>query len=83
MLDQMTLGQFIDETLAAGTEDLYELTLLSMERTLLTRVLKHTQGSQRQAARILGITRGSLRKKIRNLGITIKRTIKAGEEPDE
>ena len=36
-----------------------------MEREVLVRVLRHTDGNQLQAARILGITRGSLRNKIR------------------
>jgi two-component system nitrogen regulation response regulator GlnG len=46
-----------------------------MEREVLVRVLKHTEGNQLQAARILGITRGSLRNKIRSLGIGIGRSV--------
>ena len=46
-----------------------------MERSLLTRVLRHTRGNQLQAAKVLGITRGSLRTKIRALGITINREV--------
>jgi two-component system nitrogen regulation response regulator GlnG len=77
------LGQFIEERLQAGGEDLYEETLRRMERLLLTRVLHHTGGNQLQAAKILGITRGSLRTKLRDLGITISRTVATGEEPGE
>jgi two-component system nitrogen regulation response regulator GlnG len=73
------LGQFIEEQLHAGTENLYEETLRRMERVLLTRVLRQTGGNQLQAARLLGITRGSLRTKIRDLGILIARTV-GGEE---
>jgi two-component system nitrogen regulation response regulator GlnG len=77
-----TLAQFIDDRLAAGTEDLYEQTLRRMERLLLGRVLQHTGGNQLQAAKLLGITRGSLRNKLRELGITIARTVEGGEEAD-
>ena len=74
------LGEFIEERLRAGGEDLYAETLRRMERLLLTRVLQHTGGNQVQAARILGITRGSLRTKLRDLGITVSRTIAGGPD---
>ena len=54
-----------------------------MERSLVTRVLRHTGGNQLQAAKILGITRGSLRTKVRTLGITIERSVSPPEDqPD-
>jgi two-component system nitrogen regulation response regulator GlnG len=73
--DMSDLFQFIQDRIAAGSEDLYAECLGQMERRLLTRVLQHTTGNQLQAARILGITRGSLRTKIRALNITIGRTV--------
>jgi two-component system nitrogen regulation response regulator GlnG len=76
------LPQFIDEQLAAGTENLYEQALGRLERLLLGRVLQHTGGNQVQAAKILGITRGSLRNKLRELGITINRTVEGGEDQE-
>jgi two-component system response regulator AtoC len=69
------LDRFVQERIAAGSEDLYADCLAHMERRLLTRVLQHTGGNQVQAARILGITRGSLRTKIRALNITIGRAV--------
>jgi two-component system nitrogen regulation response regulator GlnG len=77
-----TLLQFIDEQLAAGTENLYEQSLRRMERLLLTRVLQRTQGNQVQASKILGITRGSLRNKLRELGISIARTVEGNGEAE-
>lgn len=74
------IEQFIEEQLQAGTESLYADSLRRLDRLLLTRVLRHTNGNQVQAAKILGITRGSVRTKIRELGITLGRTIDAGEE---
>jgi two-component system nitrogen regulation response regulator GlnG len=73
--DILTLGQFIDGRIAAGSEDLYAEALRRLERLLVTKVLQHTGGNQLQAAKVLGITRGSLRNKVRELGITISRTV--------
>jgi two-component system nitrogen regulation response regulator GlnG len=75
--------QFIRERMAAGSENLYAECLEHMERELILRVLKHTDGNQLQAARILGITRGSLRNKIRTLGITIARSVVSENDATE
>ena len=77
------LDRFIQERIAAGSEDLYAECLTLIERKLLTRVLQHTGGNQVQAARILGITRGSLRTKLRALGITVGRTVWADDDQPE
>ena len=66
-----SLGAFVDGQLVSGSRSLYADTVAFMERSLLTRVLRHTSGNQSQAAKILGITRGSLRNKIRQLHIMI------------
>lgn len=71
---------FIDRQLRSGTEDLYAQALGHMERMLLTRVLRHTDGNQSKAAKILGITRGSLRNKIRTLRITIDQVVAVEED---
>ena len=75
--------RFVRERLDFGSEDLYAEALASMERQVLTIVLRHTEGNQVQAARILGITRGSLRNKIRSLGITIGRSVWSEENQPE
>jgi two-component system nitrogen regulation response regulator GlnG len=74
---------FVSERLQMGSQNLYAEALELMERTLIVKVLEHTQGNQLQAAKILGITRGSLRFKIRALGITIGRSVSADDERDE
>ena len=74
------LEGFIDERLRTGSEDLYAESLLLMEKSLITRVLRHTSGNQSQAARILGITRGSLRNKVRALGIMIGQVVSVDDE---
>jgi two-component system nitrogen regulation response regulator GlnG len=67
--------QFVGGRIAGGSENLYAEAVERMEREVLVRVLKHTEGNQLRAARILGITRGSLRNKIRTLGISIARSV--------
>jgi two-component system nitrogen regulation response regulator GlnG len=70
------LQSLVDECLREGSEDMYAASIEMMERYLLTRVLRHTDGNQSQAARMLGITRGSLRNKIRSLRIVLSSTVK-------
>jgi two-component system nitrogen regulation response regulator GlnG len=74
------LEAFVDEQLRRGSEDVYVAALEMMERYVLTRVLRQTQGNQSKAARILGITRGSLRNKIRGLRIVLGSTVLVDEE---
>ena len=74
---------FVGGRIAFGSENLYAEGLELMERELLLRVLRHTEGNQVQTARILGITRGSLRNKIRSLNIEISRSIwSEDDQPD-
>jgi two-component system nitrogen regulation response regulator GlnG len=77
------IERLIEVRLQAKTNDLYAETLAAMESSLLTRVLKQTEGNQSQAARILGITRGSLRNKIHALNIHIGSTVLLDDEPAE
>ncbi|HBI43443.1 MAG TPA: Fis family transcriptional regulator, partial [Planctomycetales bacterium] len=69
------LERYIDARLALGAEDLYAEAVRRLERILLPRVLRHTNGNQLRAAKLLGITRGSLRTKLRELGLRIDHTI--------
>jgi two-component system nitrogen regulation response regulator GlnG len=73
------LRPFVDDCLRRGSEDMYAASVEMLERYLLTRVLRHVQGNQSQAARLLGITRGSLRNKMRSLGIQVGNTVKVDE----
>jgi DNA-binding NtrC family response regulator len=77
------LPALIENRLRAGSRRLYSEALESMEKMLITAVLRNTQGNQSKAAEILGITRGSLRNKIRLLGICIDRMINVQEPAPE
>lgn len=69
------LARFLNERISTDSENLYQESLQFMERYLLTRVLRDTQGNQSKAARRLGITRGSLRNKMRELGIQVGQVV--------
>ena len=69
------LAEFLDDRIASGSENVYQESLQFMERYLLTRVLRETQGNQSKAALRLGITRGSLRNKMRELGIQVGQVV--------
>jgi two-component system nitrogen regulation response regulator GlnG len=75
--------EFVSSRIAGGSENLYAESLERMEREVIVRVLKHTDGNQLQAARILGITRGSLRNKIRALGITIAKSVWSDDDQSD
>jgi len=75
------LQRFIDRRLEAGSNNLYAEALELMEKYLLTRVLRLTEGNQSKAAALLGITRGSLRNKIRILGISIDQIVRIENQP--
>lgn len=72
---QSSLASFVQSRIDSQSNEVYAETLEMMERTLLTRILRHTSGNQSQAAEILGITRGSLRNKIRSHGIVIEQIV--------
>ncbi|MGE5191917.1 MAG: sigma-54-dependent transcriptional regulator [Deltaproteobacteria bacterium] len=75
------LEQLIESRLQAGTTDLYAEAVAALDKCVLSRVLRLTNGNQSQAARILGITRGSLRHKIHALNIQIESVVLLEDEP--
>ncbi len=79
------LGDWIDSLLLAGCGDLHGRAVEALERVLLTRVLRHTQGHQTRASEVLGISRNTLRQKMRSLGFVIDKvfTRDADEESGE
>lgn len=72
---QPDIVAFIDDRLAAGSNDLYNETMEEIERYLFARTLSDTNGNQSKAAEILGITRGKVRDRIAYFGIQLDRAI--------
>jgi len=74
------LRALIHQRLSADASDLYAEIHREVDRTFLTLVLDHTQGSQRQAARLLGIARQTLRQKLREVGLHVTHSVEAEED---
>ena len=74
------LQSFMDHCLHDQSCAIYSEAIEMMERYVLTRVLRFTEGNQSQAAKMLGITRGSLRNKIRTLRIALGTTVTLDDE---
>jgi transcriptional regulator with PAS, ATPase and Fis domain len=60
-----------------------ELSLATVERRHIQRVLEMTEGRKKEACRLLGITRPTLDRKIREYGVDLLRAAKAEGEEDE
>src|SRR4051812_2450929 len=73
------LRALIHQRLAADASDLYAEIHREVDRTFLTLVLDHTQGSQRHAARLLGIARETLRQKLREVGLHVTHSVEVEE----
>ena len=66
------LAVLVDQSLRSQSQNIYAEAVELLDRYVITRVLRHTDGNQSQAATLLGINRGSLRNKIRALGILLE-----------
>lgn len=58
----------------APASNLYENIIQTVERPLISEILKLTENNQRKAADILGMNRNTLRKKIMTLGLNERNT---------
>jgi two-component system nitrogen regulation response regulator GlnG len=77
---QDALLDFIRQRIDAGTSQLYDEVVQSVERTMLNEVLHRVEGNISRAAAILGISRSTFRAKLATLGINLDRSIRISEE---
>jgi two-component system nitrogen regulation response regulator GlnG len=80
-----TLQSLVENLIHSGGKDLYAKAVESLERVLVPRILRHTQGHQTNASELLGISRNTLRQKMRSLGFAIDRVFTddtPASEPD-
>ena len=75
------LPELVDQLLSRKSTNLYAETLEYMERYVLLRVLRETNGNQSQAAEILGITRGKLRDRIHSYHISLDNEVSIRTPP--
>ncbi len=74
-MPSVDLKQFIEERMAAGTENLNAECQEVMERYLYARVYEACGGNQSQAAKILGVTRGKVRDRLATFHIVLGKSI--------
>jgi two-component system nitrogen regulation response regulator GlnG len=75
------LSAFVDNLVESSQGNLFARAVEALERVLLARVLRHTQGHQTRASELLGISRNTLRQKMRSLGFAIDKVF--NQEGDE
>jgi two-component system nitrogen regulation response regulator GlnG len=79
----LDLGSLIEDLLQNGESNLYSQVIETVDRTLLTRVLRQTGGHQAQASEVLGINRATLRNKLRSLGLAVDKVVTDENNADE
>jgi two-component system nitrogen regulation response regulator GlnG len=78
------LTALVESLVQDGGGNLLPRAVETLERVLLERVLRDTQGNQTQASELLGISRNTLRQKLRALGFAIDRVLtQEGEQRTE
>ena len=81
VIEAMGLGAldgWIESSLSAGSQTLYDDVIADVDRRIISRVLQYCGDSQSEAAKILGMSRTTLRAKIEKLGIQIGRVVQSG-----
>jgi nitrogen regulation protein NR(I) len=74
--------QFVTSHINQGSANLYDEAVTTVDREIISRVLRHTGGNQVEAAKILGMTRTTLRSKIKQAGISIDRVVSGGNDTE-
>jgi two-component system nitrogen regulation response regulator GlnG len=72
---ELDVAALIESLIQGGATDLHARVIQAVERVLLPRVLRHTQGHQAQASALLGLNRTTLRTKLRELGLSVERVV--------
>jgi two-component system nitrogen regulation response regulator GlnG len=75
------LAPAIDAMLGDGRRRVHERLLALVERELIARALRATDGNQTQASELIGLSRVTLRHKMRELGIAVERPAPEPEDP--
>ena len=78
MIEESELAACVRKSLNRYFKDLdgeepagiYEMTLLALEKPLLTYIMDRAEGNQTRASEMLGINRNTLRKKLKQHGLS-------------
>ncbi|VTR95289.1 response regulator with -like aaa-type and dna-binding domains : Response regulator with CheY-like receiver, AAA-type ATPase, and DNA-binding domains OS=Singulisphaera acidiphila (strain ATCC BAA-1392 / DSM 18658 / VKM B-2454 / MOB10) GN=Sinac_0782 PE=4 SV=1: Response_reg: Sigma54_activat: HTH_8 [Gemmata massiliana] len=75
----LDLQALIADFLRVGTPDIYRQVTQSVDRVLLTAVLDHVHGNQKQASDLLGISRTTLRAKLQSLNLGVEKQLRSSD----
>jgi DNA-binding NtrC family response regulator len=67
--------------LRVGSTDVYRQVTQAIDRVVLTAVLEHAHGNQKQASDLLGISRTTLRAKLQALGLGVEKQLRSTDGP--
>ena len=69
----------VADLLRVGSTDVYRQVTHAVDRAVLTAVLDHARGNQKQASDLLGISRTTLRAKLHALGLGVEKQLRPSE----
>jgi two-component system nitrogen regulation response regulator GlnG len=75
----LDIASLVADLLRMGSTDIYRQVTQAVDRVVLTAVLEHAHGNQKQASDLLGISRTTLRAKLQSLGLGVEKQLRANE----
>jgi nitrogen regulation protein NR(I) len=75
----LDVAALVSDLLRVGSTDVYRQVTLAVDRVVLTTVLDHAHGNQKQASDLLGISRTTLRAKLQVLGLGVEKQLRPSE----
>jgi two-component system nitrogen regulation response regulator GlnG len=75
----LDIRALVTDLLRAGNTDIYRQITLAVDRVVLSAVLDHAHGNQKQASDLLGISRTTLRAKLQALGLGVEKHLRPSE----
>ena len=75
----LDVAALVADLLRVGNPDVYRQVTQAVDRVVLTAVLDHAHGNQKQASDLLGISRTTLRAKLQALGLGVEKQLRPSE----
>lgn len=77
----LDVAALVADLLRVGSTDVYRQVTQAVDRVVLTAVLEHAHGNQKQASDLLGISRTTLRAKLQALGLGVEKQLRPTDGP--